>query len=312
MTKVVRYEPKSNRQFSLINEIYVEAGTIADWEAFKRLHYKAEKLPAGARFWRACIGDQVIGVFVLATVTTLLSGRNKLFPNLHPNSDGKDTKLINTDRLTRLNANCLVNSRAVIDPVYRGVGIAYRALNIIYRMTELPIIEFQSSMSKFNPFAGRAGVMFAKPQRSGSYDRGLQLFRSCFESNPVDFVGIRDELASFPEPMCEATMKKMRDFYYKFSPKMKSGNARMTSADRVANMQAGELIRQLQQLIFASPLYGAYKNPDSITVSSKAERQALTSKFPKQVPIIAFDNQATDQPFNFEAMRKIQGRSSCS
>lgn len=103
-----------------------------------------------------------------------LAGRNDVFTHLKPNSDGRDNRLINRHRAIWINAHACTNSRVVLDPAFRGVGIAYRMQNIMMRMTGCRIIEFQSSMSRFNPFAQKAGIRFTRPKRTANYEPGLR------------------------------------------------------------------------------------------------------------------------------------------
>ena len=102
-----------------------------------------------------------------------LSGRNSLLKHISPNKNGLDTTIMNKYRAKWLNAHTATLSRIVLDTMYRGVGVAYRAMNIAMRMTGYDMLEFQSSMSRVNPFAQKAGVVFAKPKRNVAYGKGL-------------------------------------------------------------------------------------------------------------------------------------------
>lgn len=157
---VTRKSPKQNHNLSLLKDIIVEPGDKSDWDLLHELHYKAETLPIGSRFWKVTLHGKTIGVGILAVPKMLLSGRNDLFKYLRPNVNGKDTRLINKSRAEWLNENVCTNSRLVLDTIYRGCGIAYRAQNLMMRMVDRKHTEFQSSMSKFNPFAERAGIKF--------------------------------------------------------------------------------------------------------------------------------------------------------
>jgi hypothetical protein len=58
---------------------------------------------------------------------------------------------------------------------------------------------------------------------------------------------------------------------------------------RVARLPPRELLYQMIQMFFASPLYGVYTNPD------------LGRTIPERLPITAFDNQAPHEPLKCEA-----------
>lgn len=271
------------RQLSLLRDVYIERGTNEDWQALHELHYKADGKPIGPRIWRAMLGDELIGVCMFSVPKMLLSGRNQVFPHLRPNSNGMDNKLINTARANWINQNILTNSRLVVDTMYRGAGIAYRFQNIAMRMTGARYIEFQSSMSKFNPFASRAGVRFVKPKRAANYERGMQFFRRHFDAIPSDYVGVKEELLAMPDYRQKSVLTEMRNFYYQFSSMEKSGYNRMNGKGRVEAMTPDQLIKNLQQLVLASPLYGVFQNPD------------YGDKLPERIPLLAFDNQGPNE-----------------
>lgn len=275
--------PKGH-SLSLLPNIYVERGTIEDWNLLHELHYKAENLGIGPSIYRCVLEGQTIGVGVMTVPKMLSSGRNGLFEHLRPNQGGRDTPLMNRYRAQWINANSCTNSRLVLDTMYRGASIAYRMQNIMMRMTGKRLVEFQSSMSKFNPFAAKAGIRFTEPKRSSNYKTGLQWFRRWFDCNPSDYVGVMAELNAMPEKVRAKVIAEMRHHYFTFSSMEKSGDNRFNGTSRVDGMEVGYLLKSLQQLVLASPLYGVYENPD------------YENELPKRIPIAAFDRQPVDQP----------------
>lgn len=292
---IERREVPNPHILSLLPEIYVEKGTIEDWNKLHELHYKAESLGIGPRIYRCVLRGETIGVGVMTVPKMLLSGRNEVFQHLKPNTGGMDSRLINRHRAYWINDHACTNSRLVLDTMYRGAGIAYRMQNIMMRMTGCDVIEFQSSMSKFNPFAAKAGIRFTKPKRSANFDKGVTFFRRWFESNPSDFIGIMAELKAMPAAVRAKCEREMRDFYYACSALEKTGNARFRGEDRRENMEVGYLLKSLQQLVLASPLYGVYLNPDASPVKGE-------SMLPARVPIIAFDHQSVDAPLDLSKL----------
>jgi ABC-type ATPase with predicted acetyltransferase domain len=282
---------------SLLKDIYIERGTIEDWNTLHELHYKADSLGIGPNIYRCMLGDQLIGVGVMTVTRLLLSGRNELFEKyLRPNVNGKDTKMTNRKRALWINSRMTLNSRLVLDTMYRGSGIAYRMQNLMMRMTGKRFIEFQSSMSKYNPFAAKAGIRFTKPRRASNYERGLAWFRRWFESLPTDFVGVMNEINAMPAAMRVKCVDEMRKTYFSFSAMEKTGNNRANGTDRVDGLTTEKLLKSLQQLVFASPLYGVYENPDYDMIADSPV------KLPARIPLLAFDNQATDTPLDLSKL----------
>lgn len=288
---IERHPTPRHHTLSLLPDIYVEAGTKADWDLLHELHYKAESLPIGPRFYRCVLHGQTIGVGVMSITTMLSAGRNEVFTHLRPNVGGKDSRVMNQHRANWMNEFACCNSRLVLDTMFRGAGIAYRMQNLMMRLTGKRVIEFQSSMSKFNPFAAKAGIRFTKPKKAAKYGAGLAFFRRWFDCVPSDYVGVMQELEAMPTAVREKCVAEMRAFYYANSSREKSGNQRFDARERVAAMELGRLLKQLQQLVFASPLYGTYENPDY-------DLQNGARALPPRLPLLAFDNQPVDAPLD--------------
>ena len=264
----------------------VERGNKDDWNLLHDLHYKAETLWIGPKIWRCLLDEEVIGVGVFTLPKMLLAGRNQAMPKMKPNQTGMDSRLMNRHRAIWLNANTATNSRLVLDTMYRGGGVAYRMQNLMMRMTGLAVIEFQSSMSKFNPFAQKAGIKFVAPKRAQFYDQGIAFFRKWFEANPSDHAAIMEEYELMPAGIKKKFDLELRSFYYKHSAQEKTGSNAEGGEARVAAMETAAVLKSAQQMTLASPLYGIYQNPDH------------DRELPARIPLLAFDNQAADQPLD--------------
>lgn len=269
-------------RFSLLDDMIVERGDKNDWELLHDLHYKAENLPIGPRFWRLNLHGNTIGVLVTANPKGLLKERHIAFPKLKPAGD--ETTNTNTHRYKFINANFRVVSRFVIDTMYRGIGCGYRMMNLVSRLEGLTYMEIQSSMSKFNLFGQKAGFRFVRPLNANKYDVGVRFFRSTFEANPQDFEAILTELESKPEGLREKILQDCRDFYYRHSALEKTGNNRDKGQGRVDAMDARHIIKSLQQIVLASPMYGVFQNPDKGRV------------LPEKLALSHFDRQGATEP----------------
>jgi ABC-type ATPase with predicted acetyltransferase domain len=255
--------------------MFVERGTKADWDLLHDLHYKAEKLPLGPRFWRLDLRGETIGVIVTGSPKGMLRERHIVFPKLKPG--GGETKLTNTNRYNYINANFRVISRFVIDTMYRGIGAGYRMMNLVSRMEGNTFMEIQSSMSKFNVFGQKAGFQFVKPMNANKFEAGMKFFRSHFEATPQDFEAIVSEIEKSPNP--EKLIAACREFYQRNSALENTGAARDRADARVAAMTPRELIKGIQQISLASPMYGIWKCPD------------VKGSVPDRMPLTAFDAQ---------------------
>lgn len=265
-------------RFSLMERMFVERGDKSDWDLLHDLHYKAEKLPPGPKFWRLALEGETIGVLVTSTPRGMVRERHIVFPNIKPGAG--ETRATNTARYNYLNANFRLISRFVVDTMYRGIGCGYRMMNLVTRLEGAPIMEIQSSMSKFNMFGQRAGFRFVKPMNANKYEAGMKFFRLHFEANPQDFEAIVAEIEAKPEPVRERLLQDCRGFYLKNSSLENTGSARVKAEARVAAMDARHIVKAIQQVSLASPMYGVMKNPD-----------VGRSDLPTRLPLTAFDLQ---------------------
>jgi ABC-type ATPase with predicted acetyltransferase domain len=271
--------------------MYIERGTKEDWDKLHEFHYKSEGSAMGARYYRVMMGQTLVGVVVMCYPRGLLKDRHKLWPNIKP--DGGDTKITNTYRYKWLNANVSLNARTVNDPLFRGIGVGYRMLNLAARMDGRKWSEIQSSMSKFNEFAHRAGFQFVAPSPSRFHDKAVTFYGLWFKSNPVDQVALLEEFNGMKPAIQGRVLAEMRKFYWKHSALEKTGNNRMKGTSRVDAMSPRDLIKNINQLAFSTPLYGLYKNPDAGRV------------LPDRIPLIAFDEQGVDEPL-------VRGKDKCA
>lgn len=285
---VVERDPGAKPRFSLLDTMRVEPGTKADWDELHDLHYKAESLPAGPRYWRCMTADDtLVGIVVFSTVSLLLAPRHQVFPKLKP---GNDSHFTNVHRATFLNANFRRAARIVTDTMYRGVGVSYRMVNLAMRMEQKRFIEIQSSMSKFNPFDIKAGFKHAHLKPAAAYVQGLKFMRSQFNGHPADHQAIMDELKSFTPEHRARVMTAMQEFYYRHSAREKTGSNLNAGTSKVQGMKPEHLLRELQQLVFASPVYGIWTNPD------------LGRPVPQSLPLRAFDLQSPTEPLRLDLL----------
>lgn len=288
---VKRFDGNSGR-FDLLSEMYVEKGCGEDWDLMSALHYKAHRLPPGSQIYRCRLRGQTIGVVTLGYPRLTLKSRRHLMPNLKTGSvKGGFTPLVNSNRAKWLNANMRVNGRVVVDTMFRGTGIAYRMQNLAFRMEGTQYVEFQSSMSKFNKFAEKAGIKMTKPTRGNVYEKGMEFFRLHLDSHPADFEAVMREIESLPKTLRAKTDAAIRKFYRVNSSVENAGVGGNIKAEaKVAAMDLGDVVKNLQQLVFASPLYGIYENPD------------CGRKLPERIPLLAFDRQGVDEPLILEGL----------
>ncbi|OJP92314.1 hypothetical protein, partial [Escherichia coli] len=223
MTGIIikRYRPEEfPRHLDFLERMTVTKGTVEDWHALKSLHYKTDGKPFAPTYYRCELDDRLVGVVVMAYPKLLLAPRHRMFPKLKPTTN---TTVANQYWGRYVNNNFAVISRSVVDTQYRGVGVSYRMINLVSRMHDRPIIEIQSSMSKYNPFAMKAGFQFIRPERPKSYESALRVFQRHFRSDPGDNEAIVKELFAMSESRRRRALRDLVADYHKNSSLAKAG-----------------------------------------------------------------------------------------
>lgn len=301
--RVRRVSGAGKHTLSLLKHCYVEEGTKADWDALSELHYKGHSLAAGPRFMRCVFDDgierQLVGIIVFSNPMPLNKGRNMVFPNMRPNTGGKDTAIVNKRRFVALNRDFTWNNRTVVDTLFRSAGIAYRFKNLAYRIyctkTSKRFVESNSSMGKFNPFSIKAGMRFTKPTSANAMSVGIGFFKHHFKSHPCDVAALMEELRAMPEGDRAYIEGKLREFYYRHSAMEKSGDKRDIGTTRVDAKPIEYVLKQTQQIVFGSTIYWMYQNPDH-----------GRENFPTRLPILAFDLQGPTEKLNLAALKRLE------
>lgn len=278
----LKYNREPVQRFELLDEMYVEPGSVADWDLLHDLHYKAEKLPIGPRFYKLTLHGETIGVLVTGVVKGMVRERNMVFPNIKPGAG--ETKLTNTNRYHFINRNFRVVSRFVIDTMYRGIGCGYRMMNLVARMEGRRFIEIQSSMSKFNYFGQKAGFKFVRPMNANNHEKVMKFFRKHFAANPQDFEALVAEADALSQDYQDELLEILKDFYLSNSALENTTRGGIQAEGRLARMNIRDCIKGIQQIGLASPMYGVWKNPD------------FGRELPSVMPLAWFDNQAPTDP----------------
>ncbi len=283
------------KHLDFLKDMVVSKGSIDDWHELKSLHYKTDGKPFAPCYYKCTIGDRLVGVVVMAYPKLLLAPRHRMFPKLKPTTN---TTVANQYWGKYVNANFAVVSRCVVDTLYRGLGVSYRLINIASRMHDKPIIEIQSSMSKYNPFAMKAGFEFIRPERPKTYESALRVYQRHFRSDAGDTEATVKELFGMTETRRRRALSDLVANYHKNSSLAKAGRNRGTTIQDILDTLTTEeaivkLLKEIHNLSFTTPLYGAYRNPD------------YGSELLSEIPLLAFDNQDVRSKMDLERLELI-------
>ncbi|UYV12467.1 MAG: GNAT family N-acetyltransferase [Phycisphaera sp.] len=131
--------------------ITIEAGVPADLAPLARFHYAAGRPGPIARVLRAVDDNEVVGVLVASMPTLNGRWRPIAWPGEYDTPDKRANAL-------RLNHDVRVISRVIVDPRYRGRGLAVRLVRAYLDNPQTARTEALATMAHACPFFERAGM----------------------------------------------------------------------------------------------------------------------------------------------------------
>jgi len=162
--------------------LQIVPGSLDDYKLLGRYHYRdGHPGPIAAIFALksttsniAVPGPGIIGVVVYSTAGPGLELRNIATGNFFAG-------LERSTQLSLINANIRRISRLIIEPRYRGLGLASRLVRETMPLVDVPVIEAVAVMGWVNPFLEKAGMKAYKAKSTAS---GVQFIEA------LSFVGI--------------------------------------------------------------------------------------------------------------------------
>ena len=139
------------RSCSVTKKLKIVCGNLEDYRKLAQFHYRDSSLLSYAGIFAMRLGRETVGVIVYSMPSIGLELRNiatgKMFAGL--------------DRRTHLalvNKNIRCISRVIVEPRFRGLGLASRLVRETMLQMDVPIIEAMAVMGLVNPFFERAGM----------------------------------------------------------------------------------------------------------------------------------------------------------
>jgi hypothetical protein len=149
----------------LLKSLYIEPGTLKDYQDMSHYHYRQSALGPIAGIWTVrhrirspYVMDEPVAVIVYTYPTPNLAVRNiatrKFFCRKNK-SQG----------LSLLNSHVRCISRIIVNPQWRGLGIASWLVRATMPVMDVAMIESMATMGRFHPFLERAGMRpYCPPQ----------------------------------------------------------------------------------------------------------------------------------------------------
>ena len=136
------------------------------YDALARFHYRSHCPAVCAAIYamydtwhgRLSCGDTPVGIIVYTMPAMELAARNTAIGEIFEGCRSRE------QRMKIINENIRRISRVIIDPRYRGLGLAARLVRETMPLINVPIVEAIAVMGRVNPFFEKAG-MRAYPTR---------------------------------------------------------------------------------------------------------------------------------------------------
>jgi len=148
---------------SVSENLQIVPGCLDDYKRLAHYHYRGSHPgPTSAIFTLSRAGCKTpVGVIVYSTAPAVLELRNIATGHIFV---GLDRSM----QLALINANIRRISRVVIEPRFRGLGLACRLVRETMPLVGIPIVEALAVMGLVNPFFERAGMRAYKAKPSAA------------------------------------------------------------------------------------------------------------------------------------------------
>jgi len=165
------------RPCSLLKKIIIEKGSIEDYNRLKQFHYRDSQIRLVKAIYRAVLNGEVIGVIVYGSPHLNLRVRSIVLPSLK-----KQENETLSDHAKRVNKNIVRIWRVVVDPKYRGTGIASLLVKNTMPLLNMPYVEVLAVMARYSKFFDAAGMLRVPEEfylhYDKAYEKSLEMLRS--------------------------------------------------------------------------------------------------------------------------------------
>jgi GNAT superfamily N-acetyltransferase len=139
----VKYYPNQiNKRCSLVKEMTIEKGSIADYRKLSVFHYRTSHCPAPRKIFVLKRKDELCGVIVYSWAPPNTFGRSKVWKG----------------NFEQLQKEMSTITRIVVHPKYRTIGLGIKLVKETLPLAPTPCVETIAVMARYNPFFEKAGM----------------------------------------------------------------------------------------------------------------------------------------------------------
>jgi len=246
---------------SVTKHLRIVPGTLDDYNRLAHYHYRSGSLGPLAGIFvlkpASTSPTDVVGVIVYKMPCVGAELRNAATGNFFAGLD-------RSTQLTLINKNIRCISRVIIEPRFRGLGLAVRLVSETMPRLNVPIIEAMAVMGMVNPFFEKAGMKAYEaplPQRCAEFVEALSVV-GIEQSEIVDAEMVQRKLDALRWPAADFIEGRIRKF--------------LQSYGKRRNMTPGiERTRYILSKLTARPIYYIWFNQNLVFSPAPIEMPSL-------------------------------------
>ena len=139
------------RSCSITKNLKIVRGSPDDYRQLAHYHYRSGNLVSFAAIFAMRLGNKCIGVIVYSMPSRGVELRSVANGGCFAGFDM-------ATQLSLINKNIRCISRVIVEPRFRGLGLAVRLVRETMPKLNMPIIEALAVMGQINPFFEKAGM----------------------------------------------------------------------------------------------------------------------------------------------------------
>lgn len=236
------------RRCSVTKHMQIVRGDIDDYKGLERFHYRESQLGPYATIFALKgngTGVKSVGVIVYTMPSARLELRKTATGNIFAGFDKRTV-------LGLINKNIRCIGRVIIEPRFRGLGLASQLVRETMAKMDVPIIEAMAVMGAVNPFFERAGMKAYRGKRPVRVSRLLEALSlvGIEKEELIDAEIVQGKLGELEGDESEFIEDEIRKFLDKYG--------------RRRYMQAGlERTRFVLSKLTSRPVYYIWMNENS-------------------------------------------------
>lgn len=199
----------------MVKELVVEEGCLEDYRRLCRFHYREGKLGPYEKIFVLRAEGRLAKRLGRAAVGVLVYGMPSIGCELREQATGGIFRGFDSrTRLALINRNIRCISRVIIDPRFRGLGLASRLVRETMPLMRVALIEALAVMGRVNPFFQKAGMKPYQADRSTNVERLLETFSlvGIEDRELIDARKVEKKIGKLPRREGEFIEREIRKF----------------------------------------------------------------------------------------------------